>query len=83
AYPGPQFGIEGTHKLAGVFDRPILGTIVKPSVGLTPEQTADLVGELAEAGIDFVKDDELMANSPHSPLKDRARAVMRTINAYA
>jgi ribulose-bisphosphate carboxylase large chain len=83
AYPCPQFGIEGTRKLAGVYDRPILGTIVKPSVGLSPQQTADLVFELAEAGIDFVKDDELMANSPHSPFKDRVEAVMRTINAFA
>ena len=83
AYPGPQFGIEGTRRLAEVYDRPILGTIVKPSVGLSPEQTADLVGELANAGIDFVKDDELMANPPHSPVKDRVQAVMRTINAHA
>lgn len=69
AYPGPQFGISGTRELVGVDNRPIIGTIVKPSVGLDPEQTAELVGELAEAGIDFVKDDELMANPPHSPLR--------------
>ncbi len=83
AYPMPQFGIEGTRRLAGVYDRPILGTIVKPSVGLTPQQTADLVRDLAKAGIDFVKDDELMANSPHSPFKDRVAAVMRTVNEFA
>jgi ribulose-bisphosphate carboxylase large chain len=83
AYPGPQFGIEGTRRLAGVFDRPIIGTIVKPSVGLSPHQTAELVGRLAEAGIDFIKDDELMANPPHSPLSERVAAVMRVINDHA
>lgn len=83
AYPGPQFGIEGTRRLAGVHGRPIIGTIVKPSVGLSPEQTADLVRTLAEAGIDFVKDDELMANPPHSPLAKRVAAVMQVINTYA
>ena len=83
AYPMPQFGIEGTRKLAGVHDRPLLGTIVKPSVGLSPQQTADLVLELAEAGIDFVKDDELMANPPNSLLKDRVQAVMKVVNAHA
>jgi hypothetical protein len=62
-YPGPQFGVGGTRRLAGVFDRPIIGTIVKPSVGLSPEQTAETVCELAEAGIDFVKDDELQADA--------------------
>jgi ribulose-bisphosphate carboxylase large chain len=83
AYPGPQFGIEGTRRLTGVHDRPILGTIVKPSVGLTPEQTAELVRQLAEAGIDFIKDDELMADPPHSPLNRRVAAVMQVINEHA
>jgi ribulose-bisphosphate carboxylase large chain len=82
-YPGPQFGIAGTRRLAGVFDRPIIGTIVKPSVGLSPEQTASLVSDLAGAGIDFVKDDELMADPPHCPLKDRVEAVMGVINKQA
>lgn len=82
-YPGPQFGVTGTRKLAGVFDRPIIGTIVKPSVGLSPEQTAELVRELGEVGIDFVKDDELQADAPHCPLKERVVAVMRVINALA
>jgi ribulose-bisphosphate carboxylase large chain len=82
-YPGPQFGVEGTRRLTGVTDRPILGTIVKPSVGLSPEQTAELVRELGEAGIDFVKDDELMADPPHSPLQDRVRCVMREIERLA
>lgn len=82
-YPGPQFGIEGTRELAGVYDRPIIGTIVKPSVGLSPEETADLVKTLAEAGLDFIKDDELIANPPYSPLEKRVDAVMRVVNDQA
>ena len=82
-YPGPQFGVEGTRRLSGVYQRPLIGTIIKPSVGLSPEQTADLVRELGEAGIDFVKDDELMANPPHSPLEQRVACVMREINRLA
>jgi ribulose-bisphosphate carboxylase large chain len=83
AYPGPQFGVEGTRRLAGVAGRPLVGTIVKPSVGLSPEQTARLVGGLAEAGIDFVKDDELIANPPWSPLEARVEAVMRAVDEAA
>jgi ribulose-bisphosphate carboxylase large chain len=83
AYPGPQFGIEGTRRLAGVHDRPLIGTIVKPSVGLSPQQTAELVRELAAADIDFIKDDELMADPPHSPLAERVAVVMQVINAHA
>lgn len=82
-YPGPQFGVEGTRKLTSVYDRPVIGTIVKPSVGLSPAQTAVLVRELGNAGIDFVKDDELMADPPHSPLKQRVDCVMREINDLA
>lgn len=81
--PGPQFGIDGTRRLAGVEGRPLLGTIVKPSVGLSPVQTADLVSQLVDAEIDFIKDDELMANPPHSPLAERVAAVMPVIRRAA
>ena len=83
AYPGPKFGIEGTRRLSGVTAGPLIGTIVKPSVGFGPEETAALVATLAEAGIDFIKDDELQADGPHCPFDARARAVMRVINAHA
>lgn len=82
-FRGPKFGIAGTRKLTGVEKRPLIGTIIKPSIGLTPRQTAALVKTLAEAGIDFVKDDELMANPPHSPFDKRVDAVMRIINDHA
>lgn len=82
-FRGPRFGIEGTRKLTGVQDRPMIGTIIKPSVGLTPVQTAELVRTLIEAGIDFIKDDELMADPPHSPFDARVDAIMRIINDHA
>lgn len=83
AFPGPRFGIEGTRRLAGVAQRPLIGTIIKPSVGLSAEETAALVAVLAEAGIDFIKDDELTADPPHAPFADRVAAVMRVIRAHA
>ncbi len=82
-FRGPRFGVNGCRKLTAVQGRPLIGTIIKPSIGLTPEQTADLVTTLAEAGIDFVKDDELMADPPHSPFDARVDAVMRVINDHA
>jgi ribulose-bisphosphate carboxylase large chain len=83
AYPGPKFGVTGTRRLAGIEDLPLIGTIIKPSVGFGPEETADLVKTLCEAGIDFIKDDELQSDGPHCPFDARARAVMRVINDYA
>jgi ribulose-bisphosphate carboxylase large chain len=82
-YRGPKFGVSGTRKLAGVEGRPLIGTIIKPSIGLSRQSTANLVAQLAEAGIDFIKDDELMANPPHSPFDERVDAVMKVLNAHA
>ena len=82
-FSGPKFGIAGTRKVTGIANRPLIGTIIKPSVGLSPQQTAEIVARLAAADIDFVKDDELMANPPHSPFDERVAAVMRVINAHA
>ena len=83
SYPGPKFGIPGTRRLAGVENGPLIGTIIKPSVGLGPEDTAALTKTLCEAGIDFIKDDELQSDGPACPFDDRVWAVMRVINAHA
>ncbi|MEO6733757.1 MAG: ribulose-bisphosphate carboxylase large subunit family protein [Ferruginibacter sp.] len=82
-YKGPVFGIEGCRKLTGVHDRPLIGTIIKPSIGLSIAQTADMVKTLADAGIDFIKDDELLSSSANSNFNDRVDAVMDVINAHA
>jgi ribulose-bisphosphate carboxylase large chain len=82
-FKGPRFGIEGCRQLTGVHDRPLIGTIIKPSIGLTPEQTAVLVKTLAGAGIDFIKDDELLSSSANSSFEDRLATVMHVINDHA
>lgn len=83
ANPCPGFGIAGTRQLAGVDTGPLIGTIIKPSVGLDAAQTAQLARTLAEAGIDFIKDDELQADGPSCPFDDRVEAVMRVLNDHA
>ncbi|MBC2608080.1 ribulose-bisphosphate carboxylase large subunit family protein [Pelagicoccus albus] len=82
-YRGPAFGVEGCRKLTGAYDRPLIGTIIKPSVGLSPSDTADLVKVLVEAGIDFIKDDELLSSSANSPFAERVSAIMAVINEHA
>jgi ribulose-bisphosphate carboxylase large chain len=83
AYAGPQFGVAGTRALTGVVGRPLIGTIIKPSVGLSPGETAALVRQLVQGGIDFIKDDELQANGPHNPLQARVDAVMPVLDEHA
>src|SRR6185437_12069130 len=82
-FGGPVFGIEGCRRLTGVYDRPLIGTIIKPSIGMTPEQTADLVKTLAGAGIDFIKDDELLSAAANSSFEDRVASVMKVVDEHA
>jgi ribulose-bisphosphate carboxylase large chain len=81
--PGPAFGITGTRALAGVSKGPLIGTIIKPSVGLSPQETAEEVRKLVRGGIDFIKDDELQADGPSCPFEERVRAVMHEVNEGA
>ena len=82
-FPGPQFGVEGTRAKAGVFGRPLIGSIIKPSIGLTPEQTAGIVDALCAAGIDFIKDDELLVHPGYAPFEQRLQAVMPVLHRHA
>jgi ribulose-bisphosphate carboxylase large chain len=81
--PGPLHGIPGTRAMAEVADRPLLGSIIKPSVGLSVAETAARARLLGEAGLDFLKDDELLADQRHAPLALRAEAVARALEQVA
>ena len=83
AYSGPRFGVEGTRALTKIESRPLIGTIIKPSVGLSAIDTATMVQALCEAGIDFIKDDELQSDGPGCPFDERVKLVMQVINRHA
>jgi ribulose-bisphosphate carboxylase large chain len=78
----PRRGVAGTRAAVGVAQGPVVGTIVKPNVGMTAAETAALVDTLCRAGIDFVKDDEVHADSQHAPLAERVRAVMDAVRRW-
>ncbi|CDY78883.1 similar to ribulose-1,5-bisphosphate carboxylase, Type III [Caballeronia glathei] len=82
-FPGSAFGIEGTRRLSGVQGRPLIGTIVKPSIGLLPDQTAQIVDDLCCADIDFIKDDELLADPAYASFDARLAAVMPVLHRHA
>ncbi|PRD54177.1 ribulose-bisphosphate carboxylase large subunit family protein [Sphingobacterium gobiense] len=82
-FRGPKFGISGTAALISPEAKPpLIGTIIKPSVGLSITDTAEIVRKLVEAGIDFIKDDELMGSAANSPFKGRVQAVMDVLNKH-
>lgn len=51
-----------------------IGAIVKPALGLTPDEAASVAAELAAGGAVLVKDDELQRSSP-----ERVRAINAAI----
>jgi ribulose-bisphosphate carboxylase large chain len=82
AYKGPKFGLAGTKKLAGIEkeNRPVVGAITKPNVGLDAKTYAKLAYETALGGVDFIKDDEALVSPKYCPLEDRVSAVMEAID---
>ena len=76
-FQGPKFGVEGLRKVLGVPDRPLLNAMIKPNIGWTADEGADLFYHACKGGVDVIKDDELMlADGPFCPLKERVTKFM-------
>ena len=65
--PGPAFAPA---------NRAVVGAIIKPALGLRPDEAAATAAELAAGGAVLVKDDELMTSPSYSPLEERVRRVV-------
>lgn len=63
-YPRLRFGIASTRESIGGPDPPLVGSLNEPSVGLPLDRLKVVVRHIGGAGVDFMKDDELMADSP-------------------
>jgi ribulose-bisphosphate carboxylase large chain len=71
AFKGPRFGIEGVRKYLGVHHRPLVGTIVKPKVGLSAEEHAKVAYDSWIGGCDIVKDDENLTSQDFNKFQKR------------
>lgn len=70
-YKGPKFGIEGIRNLTNVRNRPLLGTIVKPKVGLNEKEHAEVCAQAWRGGLDIVKDDENLTSMKFNQFEKR------------
>ncbi|HOO54132.1 MAG TPA: RuBisCO large subunit C-terminal-like domain-containing protein [Methanothrix sp.] len=80
AHKGPRVGIGEARKILGVFDRPLVGTIIKPKVGLSPKETAEVAGQAVRGGLDLIKDDETLTDQSFCPIDERVEAVMAELS---
>jgi ribulose-bisphosphate carboxylase large chain len=71
SFEGPKYGIEGIRKLLKVKDRPLVGTIIKPKLGLKPRDHAKIAYEAWAGGCDIVKDDENLSSQKFNKFEDR------------
>ncbi|MEM3050489.1 MAG: type III ribulose-bisphosphate carboxylase [Candidatus Bathyarchaeia archaeon] len=71
SFRGPQFGIKGIRKLLKVPERPLVGTIIKPKLGLKTKDHARVAYEAWAGGCDIVKDDENLSSQQFNPFEDR------------
>lgn len=72
----PKFGIQGIREFTGCYDKPLLGGIIKPKVGITKEVLLEMTKQLVENGVNFIKEDEIMANPNICPLEERVPFMM-------
>ncbi len=78
-YDGPSYTLDDMREYLGVWDAPILGTIIKPKIGLTSNQYAELAYDFWTGGGMFVKNDEPQANQsfcPYEKMVDSIRIAM-------
>lgn len=76
-FKGPQVGLEGIRDIFSVQDRPMLGTIVKPKLGLGPKGHADVAYRAWKGGLDIVKDDENLSSMTFNTFEKRVDETMR------
>ena len=71
SFPGPRFGIDGYRNILGVKKRPLVGTIVKPKLGLKTKDHARVAYDSWIGGCDLVKDDENLSSQKFNPFEKR------------
>jgi ribulose-bisphosphate carboxylase large chain len=75
-FKGPKFGIQGIREFTGVQDKPVLGSIIKPKTGITPQVLLEMVKQLVEGGVNFIKEDEILSNPSFCKIEDRVPLIM-------
>jgi ribulose-bisphosphate carboxylase large chain len=77
SFKGPKYGIQGIRKLLKIPKRPLLGTIVKPKLGLKTEDHAKVAYEAWVGGCDIVKDDENLSSQTFNRFEERLQKTFK------
>ncbi|MDD2778973.1 MAG: RuBisCO large subunit C-terminal-like domain-containing protein [Candidatus Methanomethylophilaceae archaeon] len=79
-FPGPKHGVDGLRSVLKRKDKPLVGTIIKPKIGLSPKEMADYVYESGLGGLTNSKDDETLTNQTFCPIEERTVAIAESLD---
>lgn len=75
-FHAPKFGLSGLRKFTNTFGKPFFGGIVKPKTGISSDVLLEMVKEMVEGGVNFIKEDEIMASPVFCTIEDRVPKIM-------
>ncbi len=81
-FPGPRFGIQGIRDFLQVYDRPLIGGIVKPKIGLAASEFAGICRKMAKGGADFIKEDEILNDQNFARFAERIRIIRDALGEF-
>ena len=77
SFKGPKFGIHGVRKILGIKKRPLVGTIIKPKLGLNEKEHAKVAYDAWVGGCDIVKDDENLTSQNFNKFEKRVKETLK------
>jgi ribulose-bisphosphate carboxylase large chain len=77
SFPGPALGIDGIREITGISNRPLMGSIIKPKLGLSTNDHSDAAMAVYDGGLDLVKDDENLTSQDFNPFYERVTEMTR------
>jgi len=82
SFDGPEIGMDGVLKIAGVAHGPLIGSIIKPKLGLNYKEHVKVAMEVFRGGGNLVKDDENLTSQPFNPFHDRVKLLTDEMKKY-
>jgi len=77
SFKGPRYGIEGIRRVLDIEDRALVGTIIKPKLGLRTAHHAKIAYNAWVGGCDIVKDDENLADQSFNKFSKRVKTTLK------
>jgi ribulose-bisphosphate carboxylase large chain len=73
----PKYWIDGIRKFTCVYNKPLLGGIVKPKTGVSSDILLEMVKQMVEGGVNFIKEDEILSNPAFCTIEERIPKIMK------